>query len=881
MVTKKNILLIIGGIVLFSCSTSRTSTGKTTGQPVQQMAETTANAKTDTAKKIIRPYKEIITDKAVTQNGLFKVHKVGERYYFEVSDSLLNKDILIVNRVSKAAAGFKSFYGFGYGGDYIGENVVKFVKGPNDNLFIQRTSYLDISRDSSQNGMYRSVLNSSLPTIVASINIKAFSPDSTGMVVDMTDYFSGDNDIFFFSQSGKKQFSLGSLQADKSYIQSISSFPLNTEIKTVKTYAGNGDQALTYELNSSIVLLPVIPMKPRYIDERVGYFSREYRDFDAPQGVEVNAMITRWRLEPKNEDLIKYKTGELVVPKKPIIFYIDPATPKKWVPYLIKGVNAWQKAFEKAGFKNAIYALEAPVDDPAWSLEDARHSAIIYKASDIQNASGPQISDPRSGEILESHINWYHNIQQLLHDWYFIQAAASDPKARMMQFDDSLMGRLIQYVCTHEVGHTLGLMHNFRASSAVPVDSLRSRQYLALNGHTPSIMDYARFNYVAQPEDSIPEEDLIPRIGAYDEWAIEWGYRLFPALTTKDEENIFLKQWIVQRQSRDKRLFFGTGPDVRDEAEDLGDDAMKASYYGIKNLKFVMAHLTEWARTANKDYSDLKRLNRAVFNQYASYMTHVLKYVGGEYRNLKTGDQRGPEWTFVDKEKQRSAIQFLQTYLFDTPDWLFNKQVFSLSGSENVIKIFRFQEFQLSMLMHPSVTYNLLFFNETNQSPGDAYHFDELLTDLESGIWKELNDHANIDLNRRQLQKTYAFELTHNGIRIGMLGDFIRTDYCTIINNHMKILCNKIRIALPGYKELMSKTHLEDILVRLQQALDFQKKNFPEFPGPQANVLIPGPKSTLLPDNIDLSDHDSFLHTKKQNMRGCWDDQDFLKTFVR
>lgn len=816
--------------LMFSCSPiSKISLAKSNQM---KKLEVPANAKGDTVKIIVRPYEEIITEKAVTQIGLINVHKVADRYYFEIPDSILNNDILIVNRVIRAAAGYRPEWvggAGGYGGDEIGERMIEFTKGPKDKIFIQQRSYLDVSRDSSQNGMYRSVMNSSLPAIIASFDIKAFSPDSSGSVIDVTDYLNGDNDIFFFSVSGKELYSLGGVQIDKSYIKSISSFPSNTEIRTIKTYTHN-KELLTYELNSSIVLLPSKPMKPRYLDPRVGYFSRGYYDYDAAGGVNrqnMTYMIIRWRMEPRDEDVAKYKRGELVDPKNPIVYYIDPATPKKWVSYLIKGVNAWQKAFERAGFKNAIYAVEAPTNDSTWSLEDARHNAIIYKASTVENASGPQVSDPRSGEIIESHINWYHNVQQLLRDWYFIQASPSDPKARKIEFDESLMGQLIQYVCTHEVGHTLGLMHNFRASSTFPVDSLRSKTFLAKNGHTSSIMDYARFNYVAQPEDSIPEKDLIPKIGDYDEWAIEWGYKWLPGLKTKDEEENYLKKWIVQAFSEDRKLFYDGNPmsvDARSNAEDLGDDPIKAGYYGIKNLKVVMSHLIEWTKTQNKGYDDLARLNNVLINQYTLYIKHVLKYIGGEYQDEKTGDQPGPVWTFVSKEKQKAAINFLLDQLFSEPEWLFNKEIHHLTGQVNQLVVARLQS-QIADYLNYNGIFNKKLYSQLIESKDETYSFNEMLTDLENGLWKELKLHEKITFSRRVLQKSYIDNLSWQ-IRLLKGTEIGRADYCTILNDHVNELYKKMNRAIPVYSDKETRLHLEDIRNVLKLTIDFQKENF-------------------------------------------------------
>jgi hypothetical protein len=489
-----------------------------------------------------KPYKEIITDKAITRKGLFSVHKIDDKWFFELADSLLGRDILVVNRISKAPINTRSGF-FGYAGDEINENVIRLEKGPNNKLFLRTISYSVYAKDSSK-PMYKSVQNSNIQPIAAAFDIKAFSAENKGIVIELTDFINSDNDILYFAPFFKSSLRIGGVQTDKSYVVDIRSYPINTEIKTVKTYSKTPAPSLlpgqpsagpagyaTFELNSSLVLLPKEPMRPRYYDDRVAFFTTEYTDFDAdPQGVKDISMITRWRLEPKDEDLEKYKRGELVEPKKPIIFYIDPATPAKWVPYLIQGVNDWQKAFEKAGFKNAIVARKAPIDgeDSTWSLEDARYSAIVYKPSEIPNARGPHVHDPRSGEILESHIDWYHNVMQLLRNWYLIQASPSDPRARTARFNDSLMGQLIRFVSSHEVGHTLGLPHNMGASAATPVEKLRDKAWVEANGHTSSIMDYARFNYVAQPEDKIGPMGLYPRIGEYDLWSIEWGYKMLP-----------------------------------------------------------------------------------------------------------------------------------------------------------------------------------------------------------------------------------------------------------------------------------------------------------------------------------------------------------------
>ncbi|AEV96639.1 hypothetical protein A4D02_20940 [Niastella koreensis] len=857
-------MTVMGFMVLLACSRNTTKT--------QALLPQTAQApvvKTDTTVKrtVLKPYKDVITGKAISQNGLIKVHKIEERYFFEIQDSLIDRDLLVVNRISRAAAGVRPLDGFfGYAGDEIGENVIRFTKGPNNKLFINRISYLDVSHDSSENGLLRSVINSNLQPIVASFEIKAISPNDKGTVIDVTDYINGDNDVFFFNPQVKKSCGLGGLQPDKSYTVKITSFPLNTEVRTIKTYT-LGDQLLTYELNSSLVLLPGEPMTPRYFDERVGFFSRGYRNYDAQQGVRADYMITRWRLEPREEDLAKYQRGELVEPKKPIVFYIDPATPKKWVPYLIEGVNAWQRSFEKAGFKNAVYAREAPADDTCWSIDDARHNVIVYKASAIQNASGPQISDPRSGEILESHVNWYHNVQQILRDWYFVQASPNDPNGRKMIFDDSLMGQLIKMVCTHEVGHTLGLQHNFAASWSVPVDSLRSKSYVHVNGHTPSIMDYARFNYVAQPEDSIGVKDLVPRIGVYDDWAIEWGYRWLPGFRTIDDEKAYMNKWIIAQLAKDKRCFFenNSAPDPRNQAEDLGDDAVKAGSYGIRNLQRVVANLEAWTKTPNSDYTDLVKMYREVINQYNRYLNHVMFNIGHMYITQQTVEQGGPFFSYPSRQRIRSAVQFFNEQLFETPSWLNNKALIAKGSGGGIIQTLWIQERFLHGLVEPAM-WNWLVFNETNQPKDKSYNYDELLSDLESGIWKELEKHESIDMYRRNVQKVYVAKLIQ-GVRFGKVGDMGMNDCVTIMQDHINRLYNKICAALPVYKDRESRLHLEDLRDRLKASIDVQKKELPEMPRMVSSRALNG-----FGDQEQGSLFNSTsLPVQGQKNKGCWE----------
>jgi hypothetical protein len=569
-------------------------------------------------------------------------------------------------------------------------------------------------------------------------------------------------------------------------------------------------------------------------DSRIGYFSTAYTDFDLnPQGVETVRMITRWRLEPKEEDVQKYLRGELVEPKKPIVFYIDPATPKKWVPYLIQGINDWQVAFEKAGFKNAIVGKEAPVNDPEWSIDNANYSAIVYKPSDIPNASGPHIRDPRTGEILESHINWYHNVMNLLRNWYFIQAAAVDPRARNMRFEDELMGELIRFVSSHEVGHTLGLRHNFGSSSTVPVENLRNKKWVEENGHTPSIMDYARFNYVAQPEDKITEKGLFPRIGDYDKWAIEWGYRWYPENRTPEQEKAALNKVVVEKM-KNERLRFGTESDPddpRNQNEDLGDNAVKASTYGIANLKRIVKQLPTWTKEPNRQYENLEELHGQVITQFNRYMGHVAKYIGGVMNTPKTVEQEGVVVEFVSEARQKEAMNFLQQQLFQTPDWIIGEGIAEYTNRNSLTTIATLQNSTLSRLISASTFGKLL--RAEAEGEGNVYTVTEMLTDLRKGIWSELATRQPIDIYRRNLQKAFVDRMAElinppaptsaAAAAFASQNSIENTDAISIAKAQLRTLAAEIKAALPGVTNATSRAHLMDVQDRIEQALDPKK----------------------------------------------------------
>jgi hypothetical protein len=757
-----------------------------------------------------KKYSDVITEKAISKTGLFMVHKVEDKWFFELHDSIMKREIMTVTRFSKVAGG-----GGIYGGELANQQTIQWEKGPEDNVFLRVVTI--ISTADSTNDIYKAVSSSNLNPIAAAFDIKAYGEDSNSAVIEVTDFFKGDNQVVSISPAQKRRFNLSGISSDRSYIQNINPYPVNTEIKTVKTFtstpsfsfsiasgpfpsttlpAADAAGAVTLEINNSFILLPDAPMKKRKFDPRVGFYADNYTVFsDDQQKVRDDLFIVRWRLEPKEEDVEKYKKGEMVEPKKPIVYYIDPATPKKWRPYLIQGVNDWQKAFEKAGFKNAILAKEWPVGDTTMSLEDARYSVIRYFASDIENAYGPNIHDPRSGEILESHIGWYHNVMKLVHDWYMIQTGAVDAKARKMRFDDSLMGQLIRFVSSHEIGHTLGLRHNMGSSSKTPVEKLRDKAWVEANGHTASIMDYARFNYVAQPEDSVSQVGLFPRIGEYDKWAIQWGYSLTNT-PNADEDRKITNQWIIDSLNANPRLWFGSESnpfDPRSQTEDLGDNSIKASEYGIKNLKRVLEGLPEWSQEEGDTYGNLEGLYNELMLQFNRYITHVTKNIGGIYETTKSVEQPGDVYSPASLKDQREAVNFINKQLFQTPSWVIDKNVLNKFSnpvsSETVVSI---QTNTINSLLSGS-RLNRLSLISNRFGSADSYQPWHLLDDVKKGVWSELSTKKTIDSYRRNLQKIYVEALINilnpsQGFSISSLP----SSFAAIFGNNVKntdILC--------------------------------------------------------------------------------------------
>ena len=700
--------------------------------------------------------------------GLFGAARNEKDWYLEIPDSLLGRRFLAVTRYVTNTVGAGV-----YGGEEVNEAMLYWEKAANGNLLL-RSDVLGIVAPK-DDVIAEAVRVSSENPIVAS-----FKPEkgaSAGTIrIKANSLFEGDTQVFSLDSRRKKQFNLGGVKADASFIQSIRSFPINTEVTVTKTYSYNQPQAgpgaasqsrgttlhagretgfVTVVLNTSMILLPEQPMQQRWFDSRVGYFTNGYSLFtDEQQRVQNIRFITRWRLEARPEDVERQKRGELVEPVKPIVYYIDPATPKQWRKHLIAGVNDWQVAFEQAGWKNAIRAEEWPenAEELGMSLEDARFSVIRYLASPIANAYGPNVHDPRSGEILESHIGWYHNVMTLVHDWYQVQVAAVDPRARSFEYDEELMGDLIRFVSSHEVGHTLGLRHNKGSSSFTPVEKLRDKEWVEKHGHTVSIMDYARFNYVAQPEDGIGKEGIYPRINDYDKWAIEFGYKPTYIADPKEDHLWWNKEIIARRKARPDLWFGGEGydQDPRAQSEDLGDDAVEAGNYGIANLQRIIGQLPEWNTEEANLHTNLNRMYGAVVQQYGRYLGHVAMNIGGRYITYKSVEQPGDVYAPVPKEHQKKCLDFLNRRLFVKPAWLVDQPyIYVLTDSP---------ESKLYPLVNSIVSAGFLLGIDRLDRMANLgdYAPEEYLEDLHKMVFTELEKGGRVSAYRRYLQTRFV-----------------------------------------------------------------------------------------------------------------------------
>jgi len=793
-----------------------------------------------------KPYERVITKDAKSDDGVFTVHTIKEKVYYEIPKAELGKEFLWVSQIAKTTLGA------GYGGQAAGNRVVKWER-KNNRILLRNVSYEVVADPSLP--IARAVQASNNDTIIMAFNIEAFGKDES-CVIDVTRLFTTEVTEF----SARTRLRARGFDVSRSFIERTKSFPLNIEVEASQTYTsppdlnptggGGGPQPppvpnpfaqgmragtnATVVMHYSMVKLPEKPMMPRLFDERVGYFTVRKTDYGVDeQRAPQRTYITRWRLEKKDP------TAEISEPVKPIVYYVDPATPTKWVKWIKKGIEDWQPAFEAAGFKNAIIAKEAPSksEDPNWDPEDARYSCIRYLPSTIENASGPHVSDPRTGEILESDIQYYHNVMNLQRDWYFLQVGPLDPRAKKLPLPDDLMGRLVEYVVAHEVGHTLGFQHNMKASAEYSADKIRNAEWLHTMSHVPTLMDYSRFNYVAQPEDNIPAEDLIPKVGPYDKWATMWGYKPIPGARTPDEEKPTLDQW-ARDQDAKPFLRFSTadarGSDPGENTEAVGDaDAVSSTALGIKNLQRVADMLLPATSHKGEPYDDLQELYGRMLGQWATELNHVAAIVGGFDSQQKHGGQDGVRFTMVPRARQVAAVKFLNDNAFATPTWAIRPEILRrIEPSGALDRVNNAQERVLNSLLS-NARFSRLIEQEAIDG-ASAYRPADFLSDVRHGIWKEIDPGAgpmHIDPYRRNLQRSYIEALAAK-----LNGRTPATDdYRGLIRLELKDLSAALGAASARPADRITKAHLADARDQIAKALD------PKFipPAPATPVFFP------------------------------------------
>ncbi len=773
----------------------------------------------------IEPYDEVITDEAESDDGVFTVHRLDDKVFYEIPETELGREFLWVSQIARTTEGV------GYGGQALGNRVVKWERH-GDRILLKGVSYALVA--DAEQPIARAVEAANNDTIIRAFDIEALS-EAGAPVIDVTTLFNREVPEF----SARSRLQARGFARDRSFVESVTAFPENIEVKATHTYTlpppssagqnrtrapsrrrGMRPGSATVLLHYSMVRLPEEPMQPRLFDERVGYFSVRQIDYGRDEHRSPRRRyITRWRLEKQDPD------AEVSDPVTPITYWIDPATPTRWAPYIKQGVEAWLPAFEAAGFSNAIVARDAPTpeEDPDWSPEDARYSVIRWLPSTVENASGPHVHDPRTGEILETDIQFHHNVMNLVRDWYFVQVGPLDPRARTLPLPDELMGDLLAYVAAHEVGHTLGFQHNMKASSLYPPDKVRDPDWVRTMGHTPTLMDYSRFNYVAQPEDGIAVEDLIPKIGPYDVWATKWGYAPVPDAASPDDEKPTLDAWAREQDETPWYRFSTPGAQNADPGqltEAVGDaDAVESTALGLKNLERVAAMLLDATATeaaAGDPYDDLDELYGRLVGQWTLEMNHVAAVVGGVRSQQKHVGQDGVRFATIPRETQAKALAFLNDNAFTTPMFLVDPAI--LRRIEPAGALDRIRAGQARVLRSLLTGRRIRRLVEQEAIDGDtAYPATNFLADLRAGLWAELDaPDVRIDAWRRNVQRVYLDlidgQLNGRQAAGGDARPFLRGE--------LRALDRTIGAAVARVADRATRLHLEDVQDEIARTLD-------------------------------------------------------------
>jgi hypothetical protein len=793
----------------------------------------------------VKPYKDVITAQAVTRQGLFSVHKVDEKYYFEIPDDLLSREFLFTTRLSKVPTGSPL-----YGGELMNGMIVSFEKAPSDKLFVRAVTSVAVS--DTADAISLAVKNATIDPIIMVLDVKARGKENKSSVIDFTDFYLKENMISGFGAEAKKVMKTGSPAGDRSFILSMDAYPQNIEIKSMKTYTMGGGApkgpegaattepapvtssvGVTFEISNSVSVLPKQAMQAQVYDPRVGFSADSYQVFsDAQQRVEEKRFIIRNRLEVKPEDLQRYKAGELVEPKEPLIYYVDPATPKQWRKYIIAGINDWNIAFNGAGFNNAIIGKEWPENDSTMSLEDARYRVVRYFPALSPFSYGPKLNDPRTGEILQSYIGWSHSQIKTLHDWYMVQAGAADPEGRTMKFNEELMGALIRADISRTVGFTLGLKENLGSSSTIPVEKLRDKNWLATHPFNHSIMDFNHYNYVAQPADGVSRSGLIPQIGEYDKWAIKWAYT-YTGITDFEEDKKIRLKWITENVKPGSKLIYMGDQSIlandplNPEAqwEDLSNEPVKAAEYGVKNLKIAMANLLTWTQTENGTYYTTSDLYYTLCDQFSFLIRHAYSQIGGVREDVSKIGQKGDVYAPVPKATQRAAVAFLNKEVFNTPTWLFDPNV--LNKWARPAKKENYQRFQDNALMYTIHESRLLRMHTAEQRFGKekVYTVDEFMTDLNKGLFAELQTRKSVDSYKRFIQKQavgYMLQIAQAGDKLpdGKTDNLTTTDVPVVMRSHLRNILVQMKAATPFYTDPVMVAHLKYLSQKIDKFLN-------------------------------------------------------------